>query len=107
MALAAPSPQREEVLTAAGEAVQALMDLLGRLSPIRSVHKIGYRVEGTRFELWVLLREDVREDAERIFQLERDYHLTPGAFPVDLHVVALDQVDEAVLPAMHTVFTRE
>jgi hypothetical protein len=86
--------------------VQAFIRFLEGLASIPSVRRIASWSENDALEIWVLLREDAPDDAERIFLMEYDFAQSPAAFPFDLHVVALSDVDEANLPPMHTLIDR-
>jgi hypothetical protein len=95
-----------ETAKSSARVVQAFMRFLGDLASIPSVRRIAYWAEGDALEIWVLLREDVPEDAERIFLMEHDFATSPAGFPFDLHLAALSDVDEANLPSMLTLIDR-
>jgi hypothetical protein len=107
MATAVLDPARAEVPPlSALELVRAFADFLSAVASIASVQRVAYWSGGGQFELWVLLREDVLEDAERVFLLDRDFRQSPAVFPFELHVVALSDVDEANLPPTKTLVER-
>ena len=95
-----------QVVNTGAQVVQAFMRFLGDLASIPSVRRIAYWAEDDVLEAWVLLREDVPDDAKRIFRMEYDFARSPAGFPFDLHVAALSDIDEANLPAMHTLIDR-
>ncbi len=110
MAITAPDSAR----TTAGawpsaEAVRALTPLLRLLVNIwsvESVQRIALATDGYHVDLWVLMREEVDQDEERIALAERDYLTEVGPIPFDLHVVPLTKVKESVLPPTETILER-
>jgi hypothetical protein len=80
--------------------------LIGGLSAIEAVTKLGIVVVGEHIDLWVVLRnEDDAAEAE-VSRLEREYRVAVGPAPFELYVAALTVVDEANLPPFETVLTR-
>lgn len=83
-----------------------LFRLLSSIAAVGSVERIVLSFEAVRMDVWVLMREEVLEAAERVFLFEREYRQAVGAFPLDLHVVPLSEVDERTLPDGETIFAR-
>lgn len=65
-----------------------LMCFLSAVWQIKSVKRIGYTFEDERLDLWVLLRDDLSQDAERISLLDFQFMQATRA-PIDLHVFVL------------------
>ena len=82
------------------------MRLVGGLASIASVQKIRARTVGNRINVWVLMETSNRADAERVYAVEQDCLMRPGAAPIDVRVVPLDRVDEARLPTAEVIFDR-
>jgi hypothetical protein len=99
-----PAPARES--GTAPEALRAFARLLGGIASIGSVRRVSLATDGGSVHLWALLRAESPDDEERIFLLEHDYFAAGGAFPLELHVVPLDKVDERNLPPAETLFER-
>ncbi len=99
---AGPAP----AASSGAQVVRTFMRFLEGIASIPSVRRISYWSENDVLEIWVLLREDVHDDAERIFIMEYNFARSPAGIPLDLHVVALTDVDEANLPPMHTLIDR-
>ncbi len=88
------------------QVVQAFMRFLGNLASIPSVQRIAYSGEDDALQIWVLLREDVPDDAERVFRMEYDFARSPEGFPFDLQVATLSELDTNQLSLMHTLVDR-
>src|SRR4051794_9193779 len=80
--------------------------LIGGLSVIPSVAKLGVVAAGGQVELWVVLADDDDVAEAEVSRLEREYRIAVGPSPFDLHVVSLTSVDEASLPSFETIFSR-
>ncbi len=104
--MAVTDPPRAHLALAAAETLQAFADLMGALRAIPSVRKLALSRLEPFVELWVLLGEENLDDMERAFLVERGVRQRHGVLPLNMHVVALGQVDEANLPSMDTIFER-
>jgi len=82
------------------------MRLVGALSSIGSVLKIRACTVGRRVYVWVLMETSNRADAERVYAVEQDCMMQPGAAPIDVRVIPLDRVGEAQLPTAQVIFDR-
>ncbi len=91
---------------AAIRASTPLLRLLSSVASVESVQRILISFETMRADVWVLTTSEDLDDNERIFLLEREYRREVGAFPLDLHVVPLSEVDERVLRAGELIFAR-
>jgi hypothetical protein len=87
-------------------AATPLLRLLSSVASVESVQRIVISFETMRADVWMITAEEVLEDNERIFLLEREYRQVAGAFPLDLHVVPSSEVNERMLPAGETIFAR-
>jgi hypothetical protein len=80
--------------------------LIGGLSAIEAVTKIGIVTAGENVDLWVILcDEDDAAEAE-LSRLEREYRAAIGPAPFEMYVAALTAVDEANLPPFEPIFSR-
>lgn len=94
---------------ASGAALSALAPwsrLIGGLSAIAAIAKLGVVADSGSIDLWVLLSDEDDAAETEISRLEREYRVAVGPSPFDLHVVALTMVDEANLPPFETIFSR-
>jgi hypothetical protein len=107
MAVRSSHPTRTQgILGSMPDAIRAFARLFSAICSIGSVQKVGLSSDEAQIDLWVLMRESASADEERIYLLERDYRKTVGAFPLELHVIPLDAIDERNLPPAETVFER-
>ena len=110
MALATSDPTRSTTVAwPSVEQLRALapvLRLLGGIAAVESVQKVKLSTEGGQIDLWVLLHREAPEDESRIITLEREYRNTVGPHAFELHVVALSEVDESVLPPAETILER-
>ena len=88
------------------ELLGPLVRLATGLWSIPSVSRIGTSVAGGVLEVWVFMREESLDDEAQISSLERDFQNAVGRFPFDLHVIPLDQVDEANVPPVEIILER-
>jgi hypothetical protein len=106
MVLADDAPQVETSPRVAGDIAQALLHFLGGVQAVRSVRKIAYSDDGGRLDIWILMAEEILEDAERIFRLDRAMRQRAGLLPITIHVIPLDHVRAETLPPAETFFER-
>jgi hypothetical protein len=106
MAVRSSDMPRTRSFTGGPDAIRAFARLFSAISSVESVKKIVIAGDETQVDVWILLRESVIADEERIYLLERDYRRAVGAFPLELHVVPLDAVDERNIPPGETVLER-
>ena len=107
MAVALPDPPTPQSgADSASESFRPIARLLGGVWAVESVKTVKLSIEAGHVHLWVLMRENVPDDEARIWHSERDYRIAvePAAF--DLHLFALSEIDEAVLPPAETIFER-
>jgi hypothetical protein len=83
-----------------------ILRLLGGVWSIESVQKIALSAAAGHVDVWVLTRDEVIEDTERIAQFEREYRNAVSPLPFELHVVPLSEVDESALPPAETILQR-
>jgi hypothetical protein len=76
------------------------------IASVPSVQEIRAALASARQHVWVLTDREVPADCRRLYLLERDHLSTPGAFPLDLQIVPIDQVDMGRLPPATVVFER-
>lgn len=111
MAIADSAPTRAATVAwPAPEELRALapiLRLLGGIGAVESVQAVKLATEAGQIDVWVLLRGEAPSDESRIIALEREYRNTVGPHPFELHVVSLDEVDEAMLPPAETILERE
>src|SRR6476659_8267293 len=84
----------------------ALLRFVGAVWTIESVQKIKYSSDGWQIDLWILMREEVLEDARRIFILEDDLRQKLGTFPFEVNDVPLSEVPERNLPPAELLLER-
>jgi hypothetical protein len=80
--------------------------LIGGLSVIPSIVKLGVMAAGGQVDLWVLLADEDDAAEAEVSRLEREYRVAVGQSPFELHVVPLTAIDAASLPPFETVFAR-
>jgi hypothetical protein len=80
--------------------------LLSGIWAIPSVQRIALSSEAGHIDLWILMREEVPDDEDRISQLEREFRhaFEPAAF--ELHVYPLSEIDPSLLPPAETILER-
>lgn len=83
-----------------------IIRLVAGVWSLASVCKIGMSSDSRVLEIWVFMREENAEDEARIWDLERQYRISVEEQPFDLHVIALDQVEEGALPPVETLLDR-
>ena len=88
------------------EVAQAILRFLSGVRAIESVERLAYSGDSSQLDIWVLMRKEVLEDAERVFLLERAMRQRAGLLPINVSVIPLDQVDPENLPPAETVFER-
>ena len=106
--------QRQETLGhgAAGASASPLVPvlpwarLIGGLSAMDAVTKLGVVASGESVDLWVILRDEDDAAEAELSRLEREYRIAVGPSPFELYVAALTMVDETNLPPFETVFSR-
>jgi hypothetical protein len=82
-----------------------LLRLIAGIWAIPLVQRIGVAYAGGQADLWVLMREEARDDEDRIALLEREYRQAESA-PVELHVAPLSEIDAELLPSMDLILER-
>jgi hypothetical protein len=80
--------------------------LIGGLSAVEAIVKLGVVVADDNVDLWVMMRDEDDTAEAEVSRLEREYRVAIGASPFELHVVALTMVDAANLPPFETIFSR-
>jgi hypothetical protein len=80
--------------------------LIGGLSAIEAVPKLGVVAAGENVDLWVILRDEDDAAEAELSRLEREYRIAVGPSPFELYVAALTVVDEANLPPFEIIFSR-
>ena len=80
--------------------------LIGGLSVIEAVTKLGVVADGESIDLWVVLRDEDDAAETELSRLEREYRIAVGPTPFELCVAALTAVDEANLPPFEIIFSR-
>jgi hypothetical protein len=91
---------------AATEAIRAFARLFSAICRVPSVQRVLLSSGDGALDLWVLLRAEAPEDEERLYLLERDYRQAVGAFPPELHVLALGEIAPRNLPTGDVLFER-
>lgn len=89
---------------AVAESMQALLRFLSVTRSIPSVRRIAFSSGGGQFDLWVMMSEEVLDDAERILQHERALRQRIRLFPLSVNIIPLSEVDEDNLPPSEVVF---
>jgi hypothetical protein len=80
--------------------------LIGGLSAIPTVTKLGVVTLGGAVDLWVLMADEDDAAESEISRLELDYRAAVGPAPFELHVVPLTAVVDTRLPSFETIFSR-
>jgi len=80
--------------------------LIGGLSAIPTIAKLGVVMVGGTVDLWVLMTEEDDAAETEVSRLELDYRAAVGPTPFELHVIPLTAVDETRLPPFETIFSR-
>lgn len=80
--------------------------LIGGLSAIDAVIRLGVVAVDENVDLWVILRDEDDAAETELSRLEREYRAAVGPSPFELYVAALTVIDEANLPPFETVFSR-
>jgi len=96
---AVPSPDELRSLS-------PLIRLITGVWTLSSVSKIGVSSDSRVLEVWAFMRDENAEDEARIWDFERQYRNSVGAYPFELHVIPLDQIDEETLPPVETPLDR-
>lgn len=76
----------------------------GQVVDVVGVNRVGMAFDGRGIDLWVLLDDDSDELSDRLFDLYREYLNEPHRAVLDLHVHALDMIDESHLPTLSWIY---
>lgn len=106
MTLSTAQPRDPTTALDPREIVQATLRFAGSLYAIDTVTRVAVSWDGSALELWVLMREEILSDAERIHLLEWEFRRAIGPAPVSVHVLPLSEIDPETLPDAETVFQR-
>jgi hypothetical protein len=80
--------------------------LIGGLSAVEAIVKLGVVATDEHVDLWVIMRDEDDAAESEVSRLEREYRVAIGPSPFELHVVPLTAVDEANLPPFETILSR-
>lgn len=83
-----------------------LLRLFGAICSIPSVRRVGITLDGGPLDLWIFTRAETEEDEQRIYLQLRAYRAIPSTAALDLHLIALDETDETLLPPIDILFER-
>jgi hypothetical protein len=98
--------QPSDDIWAVSESMQALLRFLSAIRSIPSVQRIAFSAGSGQFDLWVMMSQEVLEDAERILLHERALRQRTGLFPFNVNLIPLSEVDEENLPPAEVLFER-
>lgn len=106
MAIAADLPAEQADAASVSAGIRAFARFLSGVRTVESVKKVVSSTDGVNLQVWVLMREDIAEDFDRVFDFEYDLRRAVGPVPIDVRVVPLSEVDEAKLPPTETILER-
>lgn len=102
----AANPAEPVMVESPPEGYPAFAWFLTRLHSMDSVKRVAASWTGAQVNLWVVLKEDVPEDFDRIFSLEYDLRRAVGADVVTVDVVTAELAESIGIPPEQTVFAR-
>lgn len=104
--LTAPDPRSQPGTQQASASVDAVLRFLNSVQALGSVQRVAYSGDGITYHLWVFLRSEVLDDAQRVYEAADALLYDQNLIPIQLHIIPLSEVDEQTLPRVNTLFER-